>query len=143
MGDRSTRIKLENTNETLIDPATEGTLQTIAGRAVDDADILVERVSNTDGASTALTVFGATTAKYNYITTIVVHNAHATTNGYVDIRDGTAGTVLMTIPLPANGGAVLNFPVPLKQATVNTALAFDVNATITTIYLSFIGYKGS
>jgi hypothetical protein len=103
-------------------------------------DILMERVSNTDGASTASTVFGATASTYNMITTIVVHNAHATTNGYVDIRDGTAGTVLMTIPAPANGGAVLNLTVPLRTSA-NTALAFDVSAAITTIYISFIGYK--
>ncbi len=104
-------------------------------------DMLVERVSNTDGASTALTIFGATANSYNCITTIVVHNAHATTNGYVDIRDGTAGTVMMTIPLPANGGAVVNLTVPLRQTTANTALAFDVSAAITTVYLSFVGYK--
>lgn len=103
--------------------------------------ILVERVSNTDGASTALTTFGATASKYNYITTIVVHNAHASTNGYVDLRDGVAGSVIMTIPLPANGGAVINLPVPLKQTTANTALAFDVSAAITTVYLSFVGYQ--
>ena len=104
-------------------------------------DMLVERVSNTDGASTASTVFGATANCYNCITTIIVHNAHASTNGYVDIRDGTAGTVLATLPLPANGGTAISFPVPLRQTTVNTALAFDVSAAITTVYLTFIGYK--
>lgn len=103
-------------------------------------DILVERVSNTDGASTASTVFGATASARNMITTISVYNA-STTNGYVDIRDGTAGTVLFTIPAPANGGAIVNFPLPLRQTTANTALAYDVSAALTTVYISFIGFK--
>lgn len=103
-------------------------------------DILVERVTNTDGASTASTVFGATVGARNMITTISVYNS-STTNGFVDIRDGTAGTVLFTIPLPANGGAITNFTVPLRQTTANTALAYDVSAALTTVYISFIGFK--
>ena len=114
----------------------------ISGRAVPYGDLLSERVSNTDGAATALTTFGAPGVGIrNYITTITVHNAHATTNGYVDIRDGTAGTVQWTIPLPATGGAVVPFNPPLRQLTTNTALAFDVSAAITTIYLSFNGFQ--
>lgn len=104
-------------------------------------DLLSERVSNTDGASTAFSTFGATAGQKNMITAITVHNAHATTNGYVDIRDGTAGAILWTIPLPATGGAVLTFDPPLKQPTANTALAFDVSAAITTIYISVNGFK--
>jgi len=105
------------------------------------ADILSERVSNTDGASTAFTTFGATASVYNYITTVIVHNAHATTSGYVDLRDGAAGAVIATIPAPANGGTAISFPVPLKQPTANTALAFDASAAITTIYITLIGFK--
>lgn len=103
-------------------------------------DILVERVSNTDGASTASTVFGATVGARNMITTIAVYNS-STTNGFVDIRDGTAGTVLFTLPVPANGGSITNFPVPLRQTTANTALAYDVSAALSTVYISFIGFK--
>lgn len=103
-------------------------------------DILVERVSNTDGASTALTTFGATASARNMITCISLYNS-STTNGYVDIRDGTAGTILFTLPLPANGGSIINFTLPLRQTTANTALAFDVSAALTTVYLSFIGFK--
>lgn len=105
------------------------------------ADIISERVSNTDGASTAFSTFGATANLRNYVTTIIVHNAHATTNGYLDIRDGTGGSVLATIPLPANGGAVVTFPVPLRQPTANTALAYDVSAAITTIYITVVGFQ--
>ena len=105
-----------------------------------NGDILVERLSNTDGASTASTVFGATVSARNCITTIAVYN-DSTTGGYIDFRDGTAGTILFTLPLPAKGGAVTNFPLPLRQTTANTAFAFDVSAALTTVYVSLIGFK--
>lgn len=104
------------------------------------ADILQERISNTDGASTALSTFGATASQRNMITGYACYNASAT-GGYVDLRDGTAGSIFWTIPLPAGGGAVQNFQVPLRQATQNTALAFDVSGALTTVYCSFQGYK--
>lgn len=103
-------------------------------------DILSERVTITSGTSTALSTFGATANARNYITTIIVYN-DTTANDFVDIRDGTAGTVLMTIPLPAKGGAVINLPIPLRQPTTNTALAYDVGTGGSTIYLTFIGFK--
>lgn len=103
-------------------------------------DILSERISNTNGTSTAFSTFGATASTRNYVSTISVFN-DSNTNAYVDIRDGTAGTILLTIPAPARGGAVFNLPVPLRQPTANTALAYDVSAAITTMYISVIGFK--
>jgi len=104
-------------------------------------DIKVERVTDTGGTSTAFTTFGATASQRNYITTITVYNS-STTQGFIDLRDGTAGSVIFTIPLPALGGATINFPVPLRQPTVNTALAYDVSGAITTAYISVVGFKG-
>lgn len=104
-------------------------------------DIKVERVTDTAGTSAAFTTFGATASQRNYITTITVYNS-STTQGFIDLRDGTAGSVIYTIPLPALGGATINFPVPLRQPTVNTALAYDVSAAITTAYISVVGFKG-
>lgn len=103
-------------------------------------DIKVERVTDTGGTSTAFTTFGATASQRNYITTITVYNS-STTQGFLDLRDGAAGSVIYTIPLPALGGATINFPVPLRQPTVNTALAYDVSAAITTAYISVVGFK--
>lgn len=104
-------------------------------------DIIVQRVTDTGGTSTAFSSFGAVASQRNYITTITVYNS-STTNGFLDLRDGTGGTVLYTIPLPALGGATINFPVPLRQPTANTALAYDVSAAISTIYISVVGFKG-
>lgn len=100
-----------------------------------------ERVSNTDGASTAFSTFGAAANLRNFITSVTIHNAHASTNGYVDFRDGTAGSIIWTFPAPATGGVTHNFSPPLRQPTANTALAFDVSAAITTVYISINGFQ--
>jgi hypothetical protein len=97
-------------------------------------------VSNTNGTSTAFSNFTAVSGTRNYVSTLMVFN-DSTTNGFVDIRDGTAGTVLWTIPCPAKGGASINFPVPLRQTTANTALAYDVSAALTTVYISAVGFQ--
>lgn len=104
-------------------------------------ELVSERTSNTDGAATALSgAFAAGGANIHaYITSACVHNAHATTNAYVDIRDGSAGSVLWTLPLPATGGSIQYFDPPLKFSA-NTAVAYDVSAAVTTVYLSFNGF---
>lgn len=77
-----------------------------------------------------------------YITSVIVKNTHATTDAYVDIRDGAAGSVLATIPAPAAGGAVVQFPVPLRL-TANTACAVDPSAAVTTIITTVVGFKAA
>lgn len=134
----STSIMVADADRTNVHADIDGLLMTKPYTSY--GDILVERVTNTDGASTASVVFGATASARNMITSIAVYNS-STTNGFVDIRDGTAGTVLFTIPAPANGGSIINFPLPLRQTTANTALAYDVSAALSTIYISFIGFK--
>ncbi len=103
-------------------------------------DLISERVSNTDGASTASTNFGAVASTRSIVTAISVYNSSATP-GYIDFRDGTAGSVLWTMALPAGGGAVLCDPSGLFKTTANTALAYDVSAALTTVYISVSGFK--
>ena len=103
-------------------------------------EIISERVSNTNGTSTAFTNFAAGGAGiHNYVTDVTVFNSSAT-DGYVDFRDGTAGSIIWTFPLPAGGGATHSFSVPLKGAA-NTALAYDVSGALTTVYISVNGFQ--
>lgn len=103
-------------------------------------DLLSERVSDTSGTSTAFTSFGATASTRNYVTTIVVYNSSAT-NGYIDFRDGTAGSILFTVPIPTVGGSVITSSIPLFKTSANTALAYDVSGALTTVYISISGFK--
>lgn len=105
---------------------------------------LSERVTNTDGASTALTTFGAAAGLRNYVTAVVLCNSSAATFGTVDFRDGTGGAVLWTVPVPAEGGVVVcNGGAPLFKTTANTALAFDVSTNISTITISVAGFQSA
>lgn len=106
------------------------------------ADRISERVTNTDGSATPFTNFSAVSSTYNYVTAISIHNTHASTGGYVDFRDGTAGAVLWTMAAPASGGSVLSAGgQPLFKTSANTALAYDVSAAITTLIISVSGYQ--
>jgi hypothetical protein len=79
----------------------------------------------------------------NYVTTIIVSNAHATVGTDVIIQDGSGGTTLLTIPAAAvYGGAVINLPVPLRQPTAATALYCANVTTGASTKVSAVGYKG-
>jgi hypothetical protein len=104
-------------------------------------DLISERVSNTDGSSTAFTNFAAVASTKNVITSIVAFNSSASA-GYIDFRDGTAGSILYTVPIPAGGGAVLPASsTPYFKTSANTALAFDVSAALSTVYISVSGFQ--
>lgn len=103
-------------------------------------EIISERVSDTAGNSTNFTNFAAGGAGvHNYVTTISIFNSSAT-DGYVDFRDGSAGSIIFTAPAPAASGSVINLPVPLKGAA-NTALAYDVSGALSTVYISIVGFQ--
>jgi hypothetical protein len=104
-------------------------------------DVVSERTTNTDGASTAFASgLGAPGANvYLRITSVTICNSSASFCT-VDLRDGSAGSVLWTIPVPATGGAIQNFDPPLKLSA-NTALAFDASAATTTLTISANGFK--
>ncbi len=104
------------------------------------ADLISERVTDTGGTSTAFSNFTAVASTYNYVTAITVYNSSATA-GFVDIRDGTAGSVKWTMPLPAGGGSTLSSTTPLFKSSANTALAFDVSGALSTVYISMSGFQ--
>jgi hypothetical protein len=96
-------------------------------------------VAVTDGSSTSLVAAQGSGIRF-CATTLTVSNSSAT-NVTVDLRDGTAGAVLWTVPAAANmGGAVVEFPVPLCTSA-NTALAVDPSTSASTIVTSIIGFK--
>lgn len=90
--------------------------------------------SNTDGTSTAC--IAAQGASYRTVLTDVAIANTSASNIYVDIKDGS--NVKYTIPVPANGGAIVSFRTPLV-GTANTAWNFDPSAATTTVYCSMSG----
>jgi hypothetical protein len=106
-------------------------------------DLKSDATSNTDGASTASSVFTAVASTRNYVTGIAAHRTDAgATPAYIDFRDGTAGSVLWRAVLPPNGGSVqLNSGVPIFRTSANTALAYDVSAALSTVYINVTGFQ--
>lgn len=72
------------------------------------------------------------------VTTITVYNS-STTNTFVNIKDGA--TTRLVIPAPAQGGATITLPSPLRL-TANTALNFASASAVTTMYCSVVGFAG-
>jgi len=108
--------------------------------------LISERTSNTDGASTALSNFGALASNFNYIYALSIFRTDAgTTPIYIDFRDGTGGSILYSVVLPPNGGAVIanHWQSPLFRTSANTALAFDVSAATTTVFISVSGFRST
>ena len=95
-------------------------------------------VNATDAADTAV-LAAAGAGVRNHVTSIVVHNSSAT-DAYVTIKDGSASKLV--IPAPANSGATHTLPVPLR-GTANTAINFAASASVTTMYVSAVGYRGA
>ena len=104
-------------------------------------DVVQERATNTDGASTAFTSGLASPGAgiRLWIRNVTISNSSATFRT-VDLRDGAAGAVLWTLPVPATGGVTMHFDPPLKL-TAATALAYDASAATTTITISANGFK--
>ena len=143
LGAKATASVLGNTpvaanDRTNLFAGTDGVLIVREGTSLED--IISERATNTDGASTAMTgAFAATASQRIYLTDITLANSSAS-NITVDIRDGAAGAVLWTFPVPAGGGVTHRFGTPLRFSA-NTALAYDGSAAATTLSISVCGFK--
>jgi len=103
-------------------------------------EAIAERDTITTGTSTAFAgAFAAPGAgNHLYVTAMSVANT-SSTDTFIDFQDGASGAVIWTMSLPANGGANMTFPVPLKVAD-NTALAYQVGTGVTTAYISVSGF---
>jgi hypothetical protein len=102
-------------------------------------DIVSGVAAITDGSSTSVIASAGAGVK-NYITTVIIANTSASAVT-VDIRDGAAGTVKATFPVPANtSGVVCNLPVPLPFSAA-TAVCADPSAAASTITVTLIGFK--
>lgn len=123
-------------DRTNLKASVDGVLYT-RGVALEDI-VTATPVAITDGSSTSvLAALGAGIKAY--LTEIAIANSSAT-DVTVDLRDGTAGAVKWTFPVPAGGGVVKTFSTPLPFSA-NTAIAADPSAAASTITVSVLGFK--
>jgi hypothetical protein len=106
------------------------------------SSIVNGRAAITDGSSTAVLAAAGSGIK-NYVTLIVISNSSAT-DAEVNIRDGAAGTILMTIPAPANKkGAIVPLGDTPLPSSANTAICADPDAALSTITVSMVGFTAA
>jgi len=101
-------------------------------------DIVSGVASITDGSSTSVVAAAGLGIK-QYVTSVTISNSSAT-DVTVDIRDGAAGTVKWTFPVPQTGGVTHTFNPPLPFSA-NTAICADPSASANTVTVSILGFK--
>ncbi len=95
------------------------------------------------GTTSTVTLAAPASGLRNYVTTIIVANAHATVGTNLLLQDGSGGTTLGSIPAAAlYGGAVVTFPVPLRQPTTATGFYVQNETTGSSVKATVIGYVG-
>ncbi len=97
-------------------------------------------VAITDGSSTVVIGTGLLGSGIRAVVTDAQCSNSSSTNVEVYLRDGVAGTILATIPCPANAGAVVVFPMG-KAGTANTGIYADPSASASSITITLGGFK--
>lgn len=101
-------------------------------------DIVSGVAAITDGSSTSVIAAQGAGVK-TYVTSVTIANTSAT-DVTVDLRDGTAGSVKWTFPVPNLGGVTHTFNPPLAFSA-NTIVAADPSAAASTVTVSISGFK--
>jgi hypothetical protein len=93
--------------------------------------------SKTDTSDLALAAAAGAGVR-NYITDIIIANSSSTDTTAI-LKDGS--TEIGRFPVPANGGVVHRFGIPLRT-TANTTLNIASAASVSTMYFTASGYTG-
>lgn len=114
---------------------------TLDGRALNQPycapDDIIDNTVSTNTTNDVVVLSAQGTDIRTYVSTIVIANT-SNTDVTVAIKNGTA--TRMVVPVPANGGVVLNMPVHLRGG-VNTAWSIASSAAASTVYATMIGYR--
>lgn len=141
---RMVGFTLDDTATDLVDEGDSGAARMTADRrqivqlGESGAKDVVGGGSKTDGTDQAVMAAGAA-GVFNYLCWLTVYNSSAT-NTYATLKDGS--TTRAVIPLPAYGGAVLQWPRGLRS-TAATAWNVAAGASVTTAYFYGGGYAAT
>jgi hypothetical protein len=119
--------------------------------AVESGSNYINRTNFTKGFAKNIATTNATdvlvapgASAYNFITHIIVTNAHATVGTLVDIVDETSGDVLYTgYAAPGGGGFSITLPTPIRQNTSNKKVQAKCGTAGADVTVSISGYKGA
>jgi hypothetical protein len=136
-------FEVDDTSTDSVDEGDAGAARMTADRRVivqlgeTGAKDVVGGGSKTD--TTDQSIMAALASNFNYLCWLTVYNASAT-NTYATLKDGA--TTRAIIPLPAYGGAVLNWPRGLRSSS-NTAWNVASGTSVTTAYFYGGGFTAT
>lgn len=102
---------------------------------------LVTQNTGSVGTTTETTILSAGVAGVFHDLTIVTFTNATATAVRVDVRDATAGSVVMSFNLAANGGVVQPFAVPWKQTTAANNWTMQLSAASITVHFNIQAVK--
>lgn len=114
----------------------DGMGRALVGGRCPGGNIVDGQAAITDGSSTSVVAAGGANV-INEIWEVNVGNSSASFVT-VDIRDGTAGSILDTLSVPAGGAISRPLDVPYRS-TANTAIAADPSSAVSTVTISLRG----
>lgn len=106
-------------------------------------DLVVHQQTAITNSTTETTILAAGAAGvFHDILAIILANTDATDSAVVTIKDATAGTTRLIVPVPAYGTVIIQLPIPLTQASAaNTWTAtVDVN-TVGSLQVTVLAVK--
>lgn len=95
-------------------------------------DLIGQQHTQIASSSAETTIVTAVASTFCDLVQLVITNQTATAVN-VTIKDSTAGTTRMIIALAASGGAVIPFPRPIPQATVNNNWTATLSSAAVTV----------
>jgi hypothetical protein len=97
-------------------------------------------IASTVTETTIVTAGGA--GVFNDLSSLVITNATATAVSCT-LKDSTAGTTRGVFDLAANGGIVINFHVPMNQATAANNWTITLSVATVTVHITAIALQNT
>ncbi len=103
-------------------------------------DLTIEAVLTITSDTAEKTLLAAAASTYHDLVSLVITNKSATAT-IVTLRDDTGAGTARVYAIPAGGGIVMNFPVPLKQGATNDNWTLQCGTSVDSIYAHAVFVK--
>lgn len=116
----------------------------LAGRQIvsfSDRALVVRSATLAVTNTTETTVIAAGASGVFHDLTMMIITNNSAVASIASIRDATGGTVQFTVYVPANGGMIVPFPVPLNQTTAANNWTIQMTTTSTDTRVMFAAIK--
>lgn len=104
-------------------------------------ELLVKQTTTISNTTETTILTGAASTFHDLVFLMITNTSSSATR--VDIRDDTGGTVMFSVAIAANGGAVIPFPVAIPQTTLADNWTAQLSGAVTDIRILAIAVKNT